>query len=71
MTTPSSNDRTTSLPVLTFATPQLFVGDLLAFCEFFTGKPGFAVDFAYGEPVFYRQLGREGARLSFRHTHAR
>jgi catechol 2,3-dioxygenase-like lactoylglutathione lyase family enzyme len=63
-------DRAASKPVLESAEPQLFVSDLKASCEFFTGKLGFAVIFLYGEPAFYGQVGRDGARLNLRHVDA-
>jgi catechol 2,3-dioxygenase-like lactoylglutathione lyase family enzyme len=53
-------------PVLLAAEPQLFVADITAACAFFTGKLGFAVAFTYGEPPFYGQVFRDGARLNLR-----
>jgi catechol 2,3-dioxygenase-like lactoylglutathione lyase family enzyme len=50
------------------AEPQLFVADIKASCEFFTSKLGFAVAFTYGEPPFYAQIRRDGARLNLRHV---
>jgi catechol 2,3-dioxygenase-like lactoylglutathione lyase family enzyme len=50
------------------AEPQLFVADIKASCEFFTSKLGFAVAFTYGEPPFYAQVRRDGARLNLRHV---
>ena len=43
----------TSKPVLASAEPQLFVSDIGASCDFFTGKLGFTLVFLYGEPPFY------------------
>ena len=57
---------TTTKPVITAAEPQLFVADIRASCDFFTAKLGFAVAFIYGEPPFYAQVMRDGARLNFR-----
>lgn len=54
--------------VITAAEPQLFVSDISASCNFFTGKLGFAVAFTYGEPPFYAQVTRGGARLNLRHV---
>jgi catechol 2,3-dioxygenase-like lactoylglutathione lyase family enzyme len=51
---------------LVAAEPQLFVLDLAASCEFYTKKLGFAVAFTYGEPPFYGQVFRDGARLNLR-----
>lgn len=54
-------------PVLTSISAQLFVADLQASCDFYTGKLGFAIDFVYGDPPFYAQVTRDNARLSLRH----
>lgn len=51
---------------LTGAEPQLFVTDVRASCDFFTSKLGFSVAFAYGEPPFYGQVVRAGAKLNLR-----
>jgi catechol 2,3-dioxygenase-like lactoylglutathione lyase family enzyme len=48
------------------AEPQLFVSDLVAACEFYTNRLGFAVAFTYGDPPFYGQVVRDGARLNLR-----
>jgi len=53
------------------AEPQLFVSDLAASCEFYTKKLGFALAFSYGEPPFYGQVFRDGARLNLRHVDKR
>jgi len=53
-------------PTLLAAEPQLFVADLVASCEFYTKKLGFTVAFVYGEPPFYAQVFRDGARLNLR-----
>src|SRR5258708_1983643 len=52
--------------VITGAEPQLFVADINASCEFFADKLGFAVAFTYGEPPFYAQVKRDGARINLR-----
>ena len=52
--------------VLAAAEPQLFVADIKASCDFFTGKLGFTVAFSHGEPPFYAQVMRDGARLNLR-----
>lgn len=54
-------------PTLLAAEPQLFVADIGASCEFYTKKLGFTVAFTYGEPPFYGQVFRDGARLNLRH----
>jgi len=58
---------TLSKPTLLAAEPQLFVSDIEASCEFYTKKLGFTVAFVYGEPPFYGQVFRDGARSNIRH----
>jgi catechol 2,3-dioxygenase-like lactoylglutathione lyase family enzyme len=58
---------TTTRPILTSISAQLFVADIQASFDFFTGKLGFVADFAYGDPPFYGQVSRDNARLSLRH----
>lgn len=53
-------------PELTQVEAQLFVADIKASCDFFTQKLGFAIVFVYGEPPFYAQVKRDGARLNLR-----
>lgn len=48
------------------AEPQLFVSDIAASCAFYATRLGFAVAFSYGEPPFYGQVFRDGARLNLR-----
>ncbi len=55
-----------SKATLLAAEPQLFVADIGASCEFYVKKLGFAVAFLYGEPPFYGQVFRDGARLNLR-----
>lgn len=55
-------------PVLLAAEPQLFVSDIHAACAFFTGTLGFRVEFLHGDPAFYGQVRRGGARLNLRHV---
>ena len=57
---------TVSKPTLLDAEPQLFVADIGASCEFYTEKLGFSVAFTYGDPPFYGQVFRDGARLNLR-----
>ncbi len=57
-----------SRPVLTSAEPQLFIADIGASCDFFTGRLGFAVNFLCGDPPFYGQVSRDAARLNLRHA---
>jgi catechol 2,3-dioxygenase-like lactoylglutathione lyase family enzyme len=55
-----------SKAVISGAEPQLFVADIEASCEFFAGKLGFVTAFTYGEPPFYAQVKRDGARINLR-----
>jgi len=59
-------DITSAAAVITAAEPQLFVADIGASCDFFTGKLGFTVVFTYGEPPFYAQVARDAARINLR-----
>src|SRR5882757_8800010 len=52
--------------IIAGAEPQLFVADIKASCDFFTKKLGFAIAFTYGEPPFYAQVKRDGARINLR-----
>lgn len=63
---PKHAGQTHTKAVIIAAEPQLFVGDIKASLDFFTGKLGFAIGFAYGEPPFYAQVTRDGARLNLR-----
>jgi uncharacterized glyoxalase superfamily protein PhnB len=51
---------------ITAAEPQLFVADIGTAIDFFVSKLGFAVAFTYGEPRFYAQVRRDGARINLR-----
>lgn len=55
-------------PRILSAEPQLFVSDIAASCSFYVGTLGFAVTLSYGEPPFYAQVARGGARLNLRHV---
>jgi catechol 2,3-dioxygenase-like lactoylglutathione lyase family enzyme len=59
-------DETVARPKLLGAEPQLFVADVQASCAFYEKKLGFTVAFMYGEPPFYGQVFRDGARLNLR-----
>ncbi len=48
------------------AEPQLFASDLDRARDFYVGKLGFEVAFSSGEPAFYMQVRRGGARLNLR-----
>src|SRR5215212_2154501 len=58
------------MPTLVAAEPQLYVRDIAASTEFYSGMLGFSVAFTYGEPPFYGQVVRDGARLNLRHVDA-
>src|SRR5712691_3627013 len=58
--------QTVTQPVLITAAPELFVADIKASCDFFVGKLGFKTVFVYGEPPFYGQVMRDGARINLR-----
>lgn len=53
-------------PLLLGATPQLFIADLPASCDFVGETLGFTVEFTYGEPPVYGQVARDGSRLALR-----
>ena len=55
-----------AMTTLVAAEPQLYVRDILASVEFYTRMLGFSVAFTYGEPPFYGQVFRDGARLNLR-----
>jgi catechol 2,3-dioxygenase-like lactoylglutathione lyase family enzyme len=57
---------TSTKAVIVAAEPQLFVADIKSSCDFFTGVLGFSVAFIYGEPPFYAQVLRDGARINLR-----
>ena len=61
-------DATSTKAVIAAAEPQLFVTDIKSSCDFFTGKLGFDIAFSYGEPPFYAQVKRDGARVNLRHV---
>ena len=52
------------------AEPQIFVTDMEAACAFYVDRLGFSLVFSYGEPPFYAQVMRGGARLNLRFVHA-
>lgn len=64
MNTPSA--QATARPFLAVAEPQLFVADIAASVDFYVHKLGFEKSFVYGEPPFYAQVVRDGARLNLR-----
>ena len=48
------------------AEPQLMVTDIKRSCEFYREKLGFTLEFSYGRPPYYAQVGRDAARLNLR-----
>jgi catechol 2,3-dioxygenase-like lactoylglutathione lyase family enzyme len=46
--------------------PQLFVADMNAAIDFYTGRLGFDLAFSYGEPPFYAQVVRDAGRINLR-----
>jgi len=55
-----------AMTTLVAAEPQLYVRDVVASSEFYSRTLGFSVAFTYGEPPFYAQVFRDGARLNLR-----
>jgi catechol 2,3-dioxygenase-like lactoylglutathione lyase family enzyme len=53
-------------PVLNSTEAQLFVADIKASCDFYSGNLGFTVAFVYGDPPHCGQLIRDQARLNLR-----
>ena len=62
----SSATSSISTSVIVAAEPQILVSDLEAACAFYRDKLGFRLAFSYGEPAFYAQVTRDGARLNLR-----
>ncbi|MEJ6788515.1 VOC family protein [Brevundimonas sp. BR2-1] len=50
------------------AEPQLFVTDMQAALQHYTDSLGFTVALVWGEPAFYAQVVRDGAKLNLRHV---
>jgi catechol 2,3-dioxygenase-like lactoylglutathione lyase family enzyme len=65
---PASSAQFTPKATLLHAEPQLFVSDLEGSLQYYCARLGFSVAFAYGEPPFYAQVFRDGARLNLRWT---
>jgi catechol 2,3-dioxygenase-like lactoylglutathione lyase family enzyme len=65
-TMPDHAGTMTTKAIIAGAEPQLFVADIEASCAFFTTKLGFVTAFTYGEPPFYAQVRRDGARINMR-----
>jgi catechol 2,3-dioxygenase-like lactoylglutathione lyase family enzyme len=60
------SDPISATVVLTSVAAHLYVRDIQASTDFFTGKLGFVVDFVYGDPPFYGQVSRDNALLALR-----
>lgn len=60
--TPTSDATITILA----AEPQIFVADMQRSLAFYTGPLGFQPVFVHGDPPFYAQVVRDGARLNLR-----
>jgi uncharacterized glyoxalase superfamily protein PhnB len=56
------------MPTLVAAEPQLYVRDIAAATAFYSRTLGFSVAFTHGQPPFYGQVVRDGARLNLRHV---
>ncbi len=67
---PKRDISTSPEPRLVGAEPQLFVSDVQGSCAFYGAKLGFTVAFVYGDPPFYGQVVRDGARLNLRRVEA-
>jgi catechol 2,3-dioxygenase-like lactoylglutathione lyase family enzyme len=61
----ASSAATTGTSIIMAAEPQLFTTDMALACRFYE-KLGFKIAFAHGEPPFYAQVFRDGARLNLR-----
>jgi uncharacterized glyoxalase superfamily protein PhnB len=57
---------TVTTPIISQIEAQLFVRDIAAALTFYTAKLGFETVFVYGEPPFYAQVSRGGARINLR-----
>src|ERR1700741_188058 len=55
-----------SRPVISATAAELFVANIKASCDFFTGKLGFSIVFVYGEPPFYAQVKRDRGLLNLK-----
>ncbi len=62
----STTTATTRSAGIIAAEPMILVTDLDAALTFYCDKLGFQVAFTYGEPAFYSQVFRDGARLNLR-----
>jgi catechol 2,3-dioxygenase-like lactoylglutathione lyase family enzyme len=58
--------QTATCAVLNSIQAQLFVANIQKSSDFYTGKLGFAVAFAFDDPPFYCQVVRDSAKLNLR-----
>ena len=56
-------------PRLTRAVPVIFVADVQAAAEFYSGTLGFSIDFLHGHPPFYGAVSRDGACVHLKFVH--
>ena len=54
---------------LTRAVPVIFVADVQAAAEFYSGTLGFSIDFLHGHPPFYGAVSRDGACVHLKFVH--
>jgi uncharacterized glyoxalase superfamily protein PhnB len=66
LATMADPERTASKAIILAAEPELFAANIRVSLDFFTQKLGFVTAFTYGEPPFYAQVKRDGARLNLR-----
>jgi catechol 2,3-dioxygenase-like lactoylglutathione lyase family enzyme len=65
-----AQSETATKAMLLAAEPQLFTTDIAASRAFYQGKLGFSLAFSWGQPAFYAQVVRDGARLNLRQLDA-
>jgi catechol 2,3-dioxygenase-like lactoylglutathione lyase family enzyme len=63
---PSVCNGSLAMTKLIAAEPQLYVRDIAASVAFYSKTLGFSLAFTYGDPPFYGQVFRDGARLNLR-----
>lgn len=63
---PMTDSPSQTTPTILAAEPQLFVTDIAAAIAYYGSRLGFTLAFSYGEPAFYAQVERGGARLNLR-----
>lgn len=64
----STSNTSEKEPFFASSEPQLFVADIGRACDFYVGKLGFTLRFTYGEPPFFAQVLRDGARVNLRYV---